>query len=102
MSVLIEFSITPLGKGESVGDYVARATRVIEAAGLPSELHAMGTIVEADNVDDAFNVVARCFDALHEDCPRVTATIKVDSRKGRADRLSGKVESVKRRLNCES
>ena len=30
--VLVEFSVFPLGKGESVGDYVARCLKIVDAA----------------------------------------------------------------------
>ena len=45
---LLEFSMTPLGQGESVSQYVARSLEIIDASGLDYELHAMGTIVEGE------------------------------------------------------
>ena len=45
---LLEFSITPLGAGESVSQYVARAVDLIDKSGLDYRLHAMGTVVEGD------------------------------------------------------
>ena len=47
MSALVEFSMTPLDKGESVGEYVARSLKIIDDSGLPYRLNAMGTVVEA-------------------------------------------------------
>ena len=44
--VLLEFSMTPLGKGTSVSPYVARSLEIVEASGLDYRLHSMGTIVE--------------------------------------------------------
>ena len=46
--VLLEMSITPLGKGESVSQYVAECVELVEQSGLDYELHAMGTIVEGE------------------------------------------------------
>ena len=46
--VVLEFSITPLGVGESVGQYVARAVDIIDRCGLNYQLHAMGTNVEGE------------------------------------------------------
>lgn len=40
--VLLEMSITPLGKGESVSQYVAECVELVEQSGLDYELHAMG------------------------------------------------------------
>jgi uncharacterized protein (TIGR00106 family) len=44
--VLLDFSMTPLGKGESVSPYVARCLEVVAASGLDYSLHAMGTTLE--------------------------------------------------------
>ena len=46
--VLLEFSMSPLGKGDSVSDYVARSLQIIDESGLAYELHAMGTIIEGE------------------------------------------------------
>ena len=46
--VLLDFSMTPLGKGESVSAYVAECVDIIDQSGLDYELHSMGTIVEGE------------------------------------------------------
>ena len=46
--VLLEFSLTPLDKGQSVSEYVARSLDIIDRSGLDYRLHAMGTIVEGE------------------------------------------------------
>ena len=95
--VLLEFSMTPLGKGESVGEHVARSLRIVEQSGLDYRLHAMGTILEGE-WDEVFAVVKRCYEAMSADCDRVTCSIKVDARKGAAGRLTAKVQSVEDKL----
>lgn len=95
--VLLEFSMTPLGKGESVGDYVARSLDIVEASGLDYRLHAMGTVLEGE-WDEVFAVVRECYEAMSRDCDRVTVSIKVDARKGASGRLVSKVESVEQQL----
>ena len=91
--VLLDFSMTPLGKGESVAPYVARCLEVVAASGLDYRLHAMGTTLEGE-WDQVFGVVRRCFEALEPDCERITCSIKVDYRKGPGGRLDSKVRSV--------
>jgi uncharacterized protein (TIGR00106 family) len=91
--VLLDFSMTPLGKGESVSPYVARCLEVVATSGLDYRLHAMGTTVEG-NLDEVLAVVRRCFEALKSDCRRVTCSIRVDYREGPAGRLDSKVRSV--------
>ncbi len=91
--VLLDFSMTPLGKGESVSSYVARCMEVVAASGLDHRLHAMGTTLEGE-VDEVLAVVRRCFEALATDCNRISCSIKIDYRKGPGDRLRSKVEKV--------
>lgn len=61
--VLLDFSMTPLGKGESVSPYVARCLEVVAPSGLDYHLHAMGTTLEGE-LDQVLDVVRRCFGAL--------------------------------------
>lgn len=95
--VLLEFSMTPLAKGESVSAYVARAIDIVDRSGLPYQLTAMGTIVEGE-WDDVMTVVTACFEAMRADCDRVSTQIKIDYRAGPAGRLAAKVASVERVL----
>ncbi len=96
--VLLDFSLTPLGKGESVSAYVARCMEVVAACGLDHRLHAMGTTLEGA-LDDVLAVVRRCFEALEPDCNRISCSIKIDYRKGHAGRLRSKVEKVQELVN---
>jgi len=95
--VLLEFSMTPLGKGESVSAYVARSLEIIDASGLDYRLTPMGTILEGE-WDAVMAVVTRCYERMRQDCPRITCSIKIDAREGAAGRLQGKIDSVERRL----
>lgn len=95
--VLLEFSMSPLGKGESVGKYVARSLDLIDKSGVPYRLNPMGTVLEGE-WDEVFEVVRACYARMKRDCNRISCTIKVDYRKGHAGRLSSKVASVERRL----
>jgi uncharacterized protein (TIGR00106 family) len=91
--VLLDFSMTPLGKGESVSPYVARCMEVVTASGLDHRLHAMGTTLEGE-LDQVLDVVRRCFEALQTDCNRISCSIKIDYRKGPGGRLDSKVQKV--------
>jgi len=97
MSVIVEFSIFPLDKGESLSPYVARALKLIQDSGLPYELNPMGTCVEGD-WNDVMALVNRCFEALEKDCNRITLSLKADYRKGPAGRMKSKVVSVREKL----
>lgn len=95
--VLLEFSMYPMDKGESVSPYVARCLQVIESSGLDYRCHAMGTSIEGE-MDQVLGVVHRCFEALATDCNRIECNIKIDYRKGSAGQLEAKVASVERKL----
>ena len=93
MSVLVEFSMSPLDKGESVSKYVARNLEIIAESGVPYRLGPMGTCLEGE-WDQVMAVIERCYKRMSEDCNRITCSIKLDIRKGREGRLTGKVEKI--------
>ena len=95
--VLLEFSMAPLGQGESVSAHVARILDVIDRSGVPYQLTPMGTILEGD-WPAVMGVVTACFEALAADCPRIGVQIKVDYRAGPAGRLRSKTARVEERL----
>ena len=95
--VLLEFSMAPLEKGSSVGEYVARSLQIVEASGLDYRLHAMGTLIEGD-IDQVLGVLKKCLEAMAADCDRITCTAKLDYRRGHSGRLEAKVSSVEQKL----
>ncbi|HTK88262.1 MAG TPA: MTH1187 family thiamine-binding protein [Nitrospiraceae bacterium] len=95
--VLLEFSMSPMGKGESVGKYVSRSLDIIDKSGVDYRLNPMGTVLEGE-WDDVMDVVRQCYQRMSKDCNRVSCTIKIDYRKGHKDRLLGKAASVEKRL----
>lgn len=97
MSVLLEFSMTPLDKGESVSTYVARSLDIIDQSGLPYRLGPMGTCLEGE-WDEVMEVVKACLDAMKNDCNRISIAMKMDVRQGAQQRLEGKIASVEKKL----
>jgi uncharacterized protein (TIGR00106 family) len=95
--VLLEFSMSPLGRGESVGKYVSRSLDIIDRSGVAYRLNPMGTVLEGE-WNDVFGVVRKCYERMRRDCNRISCTIKVDYRKGRKGRLESKVASVEKHL----
>lgn len=101
MSVLVAFSVTPLGVGERVGEIVAEAVRVVRASGLPSRTDAMFTTVEGESWDEVMAVVKDAVEAVAARAPRVSTVIKADYRPGAAGAMTAKVERVERYLAGE-
>ncbi len=97
MSVLLEFSMSPLDKGASVGAYVGRSIDIIDRSGLPYRLNPMGTVMEGE-WDEVFAVVKKCYEAMSADCERVSVSIKVDARRNTTGRIESKTESLEKLL----
>ncbi|MCY0917260.1 MULTISPECIES: MTH1187 family thiamine-binding protein [unclassified Streptomyces] len=99
--MIIAFSVTPLGVGEEVGEYVADAVRVVRESGLPNHTDAMFTTVEGD-WDEVMDVVKRAVAAVEARAPRVSFILKADIRPGVSDGMTSKVETVERHLAAGS
>jgi uncharacterized protein (TIGR00106 family) len=95
--VLLELSITPLGVGDSVSQYVAECVQLIDQSGLDYELHAMGTIVEGE-LDQVLDLMRRCIEQVAQHSDRVTCAAKLDFRRGQSGRILSKVASVEQKL----
>ncbi|MGD1239395.1 MTH1187 family thiamine-binding protein [Mycobacterium seoulense] len=98
MSVLVAFSVTPMGVGEGVGEIVAEAVRVVRESGLPNQTDAMFTVIEGDSWEEVMAVVQRAVEAVAARAPRVSTVIKADWRAGVSDAMTQKVASVERYL----
>lgn len=95
--VLLEMSITPLGKGDSVSEHVAACLDLIDQSGLDYELHAMGTIVEGD-LPEVLDLMRRCIELVSRASNRVSCSAKIDYRPGYKGRLKSKVTRVEQKL----
>ena len=100
MSVLLEFSMTPLDKGESVSEYVSRSLDIIDQSGLPYRLNPMGTVIEGE-WDEVMAVVGDCYKKMSSDCGRITCQVKIDARSGKDGRLTAKTEKLEKVLGRE-
>ncbi len=96
--MLAQFSIVPIGKGESLGDTIAAVLKVVDASGLPYRANSMGTVVEG-GWDDVMGLIKKCHDEVMKTAPRLVSTIQIDLRPSRPDdRLTEKLKSVEKRL----
>ena len=96
---IVEVSIVPLGLSTtSLSGQVASVLQPLKESGLGYTLTAMGTIIEGD-----LEEIVRCLLRMHEvpfakGAGRVYTTIKIDDRRDKPLSMSGKVESVVRKL----
>lgn len=100
MSVLLEFAMFPTDKGESVSKYVSRIIKMIDNSGADYQLTPMGTIIEVDDMPSALKIVALAYEQLESDCDRVYSSITFDIRKGKSDRLVGKIKSIEEKIGA--
>ncbi len=95
--VLLEFSMSPFDKGDSLSQYVARSLDIIDKSGLPYQLTPMGTIVEGE-WDEVMALVSACYRRMSQDCDRISTSIKIDYRAGKSGRLKSKIRSIESKL----
>ena len=98
MSALVEFSMSPIDKGESVSEYVSSNLEIIANSGLPYRLNPMGTVIEGE-WDEVFDVIKKCYECMSKKSNRTSTVIKVDWRKGHDGRLESKIAKLESRLN---
>ncbi|MFA5027993.1 MAG: MTH1187 family thiamine-binding protein [Candidatus Methylomirabilota bacterium] len=98
MKLMMDLCLVPLGVGVSVSSYVAACERILAEAGLKTQLHPYGTIIEGE-WDAVLAAVKRCHEAVHAmGAPRISTVIKLGTRTDRDQTMEDKVESVRRKL----
>jgi uncharacterized protein (TIGR00106 family) len=97
--MIVAFSVTPIGVGTDVAEYVADAVRIVRASGLPNRTDAMFTTIEGD-WDEVMAVVKSACDAVAARAPRVSVTLKADIRPGVTGALDSKMASLERHLEA--
>jgi uncharacterized protein (TIGR00106 family) len=96
--MLVEFSVVPLGKGESVSEYVAECMRIVKASGISHQLTPMATIIEGEQ-EEVMKVIMDCHQRVLGMSERVITSIKIDDRKGRENAIKQKMDSVQSKLD---
>jgi len=97
MSMIVEFSIVPMGKGVSISPIIADVMKIVVASGVSYRINAMGTVVEGE-WDKVIGVVKSCHDLVMQDAERAITLIKIDDRKGKDARMDKKLAAVEQKL----
>jgi len=99
MSVLLEFSMFPTDTGESKSAYVSQVIKMIRDSGVDYRLSPMGTVIETATMQEALDLIGKAYAVLEsQGCNRVYSSLKFDIRKGKENRLAGKIKSVKDKI----
>lgn len=94
MSVILEFSIFPLDKGEHLSTYVKQVVEMVNTLPYSSTLTPMGTIVECDTMDECLQIISRANKLLEANSQRVYCTAKFDNKPGKTNQMQHKIAAV--------
>ena len=100
MSMLVEFSVVPIGTGVSISPQIAKVLKIVAESGVRYKANPMGTVLEGE-WDTVMTVVKKCHHEVIKDTERVLTTITIDDRKGREQRIDKKIESVEQKLGMK-
>ncbi len=93
--IIAQLSITPIGVGTSVSDYVRVALEEIKKSGIKYELNAMATVIEVESLDKLFEIVKKAHTAvMDKGAKRVITEIKIDDRRDKNATIESKVKVV--------
>ena len=95
--MIAELSIIPVGHGVSISSDLAEVIKLIDQSGLPYKVTPMGTVIEGD-WDPLMNLIKACHDQVMSESERVFTKITIDDRKGKSDRIHGKVASLETKV----
>jgi uncharacterized protein (TIGR00106 family) len=100
MSVMVEFSVVPVGTGASLSAVVARVLQIVVKSGVRYKANPMGTVLEG-SWEEVMGVVKKCHDEVMRDAERAVTSIKIDDRKGGEARIEKKLGSVEQKLGMK-
>jgi uncharacterized protein (TIGR00106 family) len=95
--MIAEFSIIPIGKGESLGEYIAECVNLVKESGVKYQLTATSTILEGD-YHAVMDVIEACHKKVLTMTNRVITDIRIDDRLGATNEMIKKVESVEKKV----
>jgi len=95
--ITADFAIVPVGTQDTeCKEYVKSAVQVIKDSGLKYQLTGMGTQIEAETLEELYQVISKAQEAVFKaGTDRVYSIIKVDDRRDKDNRtLDAKVKTV--------
>lgn len=98
MTVVALLSVAPVIEGSMAGE-VAKAVNALEEFDVSYETNPMGTVIEAESIEELFAAAQAAHEAVDGD--RVSTVLKIDDKRTSDGRASEKVEAVERELGRE-
>jgi uncharacterized protein (TIGR00106 family) len=97
-NIICELVCVTYDIGPSLSPFVAEVVKVIRQDNKVQHiLTPMGSILEG-SWDDVMALIDRIFKQFAADFERLGITIKIDYRRGKQNRINGKIESVEEKL----
>ena len=97
-NIIAELICVTYDIGPSLSPFVAEVIKVIKAdAKVEHVLTPMGSVLEG-SWDDVMALIDRIFKKFAPDFERLGITIKIDYRRSKLNRISGKIKSVEEKL----
>ena len=91
--MLVELTLTPLGRGTHLGQDLAAVLTLIDESGLSYCLTPTGTCIEGE-WDEVLRLVKQCHERMRSTATRVLTSIRIDDESGVKDKLAQNVKSV--------
>ncbi|MEW6212859.1 MAG: MTH1187 family thiamine-binding protein [Acidobacteriota bacterium] len=98
--MLVELSVTPLGRGTHISQFLAPILKVIDDSGLCYVLTPSGTCIEGD-WDEVMEVVKQCHQQARKLSTHVMTTVRIEDEEGATDKLNENIVSVERAAGRE-
>lgn len=93
--IIASISISPIGVGTELHEFVKRAIEEIKKKGIKYEVNAMSTVVEVSSLEELFDVVKRAHSAVFDaGARRVITEVKIDDRRDKEATMESKVSKV--------
>ncbi|WP_158056053.1 MTH1187 family thiamine-binding protein [Halorussus halophilus] len=99
MTAIALLSVAPVTE-ESMAGEVAKAVAALDDFDVSYETNPMGTVIEADTVDELFAAAQAAHEAVDGD--RVSTFLKIDDKRTREQRAQDKVDAVEEALGREA
>ncbi|WP_049927290.1 MTH1187 family thiamine-binding protein [Halopiger goleimassiliensis] len=95
MTVIALLSVAPVIEDSMAGE-IAKAVDALEAYDVEYETNPMGTVIEAEEIDELFAAAQAAHEAV--DADRVSTVLKIDDKRTRDESASAKVDAVESEL----
>ncbi|MFC7128345.1 MTH1187 family thiamine-binding protein [Haloferax chudinovii] len=99
MTVIAMLSVAPVVEGSMSGE-VAKAVAALDDFEVAYETNPMGTVIEADDIDELLAAVGAAHKAVDGD--RVSTFLKVDDKRTKDQTAADKVDAVEAHLGREA